>query len=595
MKMIRKLGLSNLRLTFQLIRPYLLKHWPAYTGLTFAMITRILLTITFASFYGRITDTATSGNLTGLARLSLIGIGLLLAMITIDYLDTFFECAAVYGVKRDLKISLFRHTLLLRTGTMTAIRSGDFISRFDNDLNQIEQMLGSRLVDLIRLPLVYVCVFIYLFHINPVLSMISWAIAPVAIAGSAVFGLLMRRNSRQINNLAGDNTQIVSETLQGFSVLRSFVLERIFFRRYQKQNHDLYHLEMKNANLRGLYNAGGQTAFSATFLASLCLGAYFVSKNQMSVGALVTFITLVNQLVSPLTNAAGNWAALQKASGSIERIQHVFDLPLETSELPDADGPDQEYPPAPLSVSFERVGFSYKPDKPVLRNFSLTVPAGRKTAIVGFSGAGKTTLFSLLLNFYQPQSGTIRINGRPIDAMPLAELRRCIAHVPQDPTLFNGTIRENLLLGREKSDEEIERATRSASIHEFIRALPDGYDTRIGERGLLLSGGQKQRLAIARAMLKNAPILLLDEATSALDGETEQKVKLAIDRLMAGRTTLVIAHRLSTIRNADKIVVMENGRIVQEGTHDTLITEAGLYHRLHQTDFVRSRESRALI
>ncbi|WP_100489529.1 ABC transporter ATP-binding protein [Sporolactobacillus pectinivorans] len=593
--MIEKFGLSNFKLTFKLIWPFLLKHWPAYAGLSFTMVTRILLTIIFASFFGKITDAATRGNLVGLSRLTFLGIALLLSIILIGYLDTFFECAAIYGVKRDMKIALFRHTLLLRAETISSIRSGDFISRFDNDMNQIENMLGSRLVDLLRLPLVYLCVFIYLFHINSVLSLISWAIAPAAIAGSAVFGLLMRQNSRQINNLAGDNTQIVSETLQGFSVLRSFVLERVFFQRYTRQNHNLYHLEMKNANLRGLYYAGGQTAVSATFLASLCLGAYFVSRNQMTVGALVTFITLVDQLVYPLTGAAGNWAAFQKASGSIERIQHVFDLPLEAGRLPDPGTLPAIHPVSPQSIEFDRVSFCYKPDKPVLTYFSLSVPAGKKTAIVGFSGAGKSTLFSLLLNFYQPQSGVIRMNGHPINEMPLSELRRCIAHVPQDPTLFNGTIRDNLLLGRERSRYEIEQAAKSASIHDFIQSLPDGYDTLIGERGLLLSGGQKQRLAIARAMLKNAPILLLDEATSSLDGETEMKVKSAIDQLMAGRTTLVIAHRLSTIRNADKIVVMNKGEIVQEGTHEKLMAEKGLYRRLHQADFVKEKQSRALI
>ncbi|TGA99965.1 ABC transporter ATP-binding protein [Sporolactobacillus shoreae] len=595
MNLLNKIGLNNLKQTFQLLLPYLLKHRAAYAGLLFTMTARILLTIAFASFYGRMTDTATHGNLNGLTQLTVMGVGLLLVMITINYLDTFFECAAIYGVKRDLKVALFRQTLLLRADTMAAIRSGDLISRFDNDMNQIEQMLGSRLVDLIRLPLVYLCVFTFLFHINPVLSLISWAIAPAAIGGSALFGFLMRRNSRQINDLAGENTQIVSETLQGFSVVRSFVLERSFFRSYSKQNRRLYRLEMKNANLRGLYNSAGQVAVSATFLASLCLGAYFVSNNQMSVGALVTFITLVNQLVFPLMNAAGNWAAFQKASGSIERIQYVLNLPIESGDLPDPVIPVVKQQFVPLSVEFDAVSFYYKPGKPVLSHFTLSVPAGKKTAIVGFSGAGKTTLFSLLMNFYHPQSGFIRINGRPLNDIPLAELRGRIAHVPQDPTLFNGTIRENLLLGRERDGHEIEYATRSAMIHDFICSLPDGYDTPIGERGIILSGGQKQRLAIARAMLKDAPILLLDEATSALDGETEHKVKSTIDRLMVGRTTLVIAHRLSTIRNADKIVVMENGKIVQEGTHSTLMAEPGLYRRLYQSDFVREKKSQALI
>lgn len=558
-----------------------MKHWASYAGLTAVMIAQLLCALAFASFLGQMTDAAIHSNLAKLTGLTFGGIGIVFGMVFIGYLNTYLQSSAIYGVKRDLKMALFHHTLLLRANVMSSIRSGDLISRFDNDLNQIENMLGSRLIDLLRYPLVYCSVFIYLFHINALLSLISWGIAPAAIAGSAIFGMLMRRNSQHINHLAGANTQIVSEALQGFLVIRSFVLQHTFFSRYEKQNHELFRLEMKNAKLRGLYYAGGETASSLTFFSSLSLGAYLISYGEMTIGTLMTFITLVHYLVFPLTGAAGNWAAFQKASGSIERIQAILDLPLEAPDLPPSAIRAKTYPSTPQSIDFDRVSFSYKPELHVLNQFSLSVPAGRKTAIVGYSGAGKTTLFSLILGIYQPQAGTIRINGQSIRDMSVYDLRARIAHVPQEATLFNGTIRENLLLGRQKSPSEIVKAARMAAIDDFIQTLPEGYETQVGERGLILSGGQKQRLAIARALLKNAPILLLDEATSALDSETEEKVKTALDHLMAGRTTLIIAHRLSTIQNADHIVVMEKGQIVQEGTHNSLMATDGLYRRLH--------------
>ncbi|WKB35478.1 ABC transporter ATP-binding protein [Terrilactibacillus sp. S3-3] len=338
---------------------------------------------------------------------------------------------------------------------------------------------------------------------------------------------------------------------------------------------------MTNAKLRGLYNAGGQAAGSITFLASLCLGAYFVSEKTITVGALLTFTSLVNHLVYPLTGAAGNWASFQSAAAAVERIQQVLDQPVESKQLPIA----QPIVPPITSIAFENVSFHYESDKPVLRNFSLTVPIGKKVAIVGASGAGKTTLFNLLQGFYHPEEGHILIiNGRPLDSWPLFELRQAIAHVSQDTFLFNGTIKDNLLLGTAKvSKKALEQAAESAAIHSFITSLPKGYRTEIGERGIKLSGGQKQRLAIARAILKNAPILLLDEATSALDGSTERQVKEALDKLMAGRTTFIIAHRLSTIQNADIIVVMKDGHIVEQGRHEELIQAGGLYADLYRS------------
>lgn len=572
---------SHIGCTIHLIEPLIRKHWRAYSGLTAVMLIDLALTLGTASYFGKILDAAVGSRLSELIRLIPVGIGLLVVTISVNFFDTFFESAAVFGVERDLKETLYKHLLLLRTGTMASLRSGDLLSRFGNDITTIQNMLGSRLVDVIRLPLIYLTVFIYLFQISPILSMVSWGIAPAAIAGSVIFGLLLRRNSRRVNRLTGDNTQLVNETLQGFQVVRSFVMERLLFKRHEKQNQDLYNLEMKSARLRGFYYAGGATASALTFLVSLCLGAYFVSQKALTVGALMTFITLVQHLVYPLTSAAANWVNFQKATTAVERIQEILSLPVEQKRVPPLYQTTDFLNGPVRSIEFRHVTFGYEPDKFVFSNLNLLIPAGKKTAIVGLSGAGKTTLFALLTRLYRPQEGSIRINGQSIDSQSLSELRQSIAQVPQETFLFNGTIRDNLRLGRAVAETDVVRAAQIAALDDFIRGLPQGYDTEIGERGLLLSGGQKQRIAIARALLKNAPILLLDEATAALDTETEARVKAALDRLMEGRTTIVIAHRLSTIQNADHIVVLEKGRIVQQGPHERLMTEMGLYRRLH--------------
>ncbi|MCO7124226.1 ABC transporter ATP-binding protein/permease [Sporolactobacillus shoreicorticis] len=564
-----------------LICPLIKKHWKAYSGLTIIMLINLMLTLLIAAFFGRVMNAAVNSRLAELTQLIPWGSGLLLVSITANYCNSCLQSAAVYGIERDLKKMLYQHILYLRAQCLTSLRSGDLLSRFSNDINKIENMLGSRLVDLVRMPLIYITVFIYLLHINITLALVSWLVAPIAVTASSVFGFLIRRNSRMLNEVTGDNSQLINETLQGFFVIRSFVMEHLMLQRNTKQNDRIYHLQMKNAKLSGLYYVGGEIAGSLTLFVTLCLGAYFISNGSMSVGALVTFITLIGHMVYPLTGAAGNWVNFQRAAASAERIQEILDEPLEREQSRwQVQSPFVHMPI--YSLEFRDLTFGYDAGKPVLQHFNLKVPADKKTAIVGLSGAGKTTLFSLLLRLYEPQEGMILINGLPIQSFSLKQLRTLIAHVPQETFLFNGTVRENLLLGSRASESEMICAARAATIDPFIRSLPEGYDTVIGERGMSLSGGQKQRIAIARALIKNAPLLLLDEATSALDNKTEAQVKVSLDRLMEKRTTLVIAHRLTTIQNADHIVVMEKGRIVQEGTHHYLMMESGLYRRLQQ-------------
>ncbi|WP_430786391.1 ABC transporter ATP-binding protein [Virgibacillus flavescens] len=572
---------SELKKVFVLLWPYIKQHKKPYIGLFILLFVDIAMTLAFAWFFGNITDAAVQSDFTRLRWLLVIGIGISVISIISNFINTYLETIAVNAVKKDLNLHLYRHILLLPTKELSSIHSGELVSHFTNDLHNVDAVIGRGLINLVRLPIITIAALVYLMQISWKLSLISLMIAPIAIIGGAVFGLLFRNNSRLIHNLISTINKNLNDTFHGVTVIRSFTLEKLFFNRYSTKNQELYSLELKDAKLRGWFYAGGEAVGSITFLVSLIIGAFFVTDNIITIGALLTFINLINHLVYPLTGLAGQWAGYQWSISALERITKVLEVPSESSELPFHSSINT----FSKRIEFKDITFSYDDNSNVFKDFNLDIPIGKVTAIIGPSGAGKSTLFNLLQRFYNPQSGSICLDNRSIHDTAISETRNSIAYVPQETFLFSGTIRENLMLGRhELSDEKIEQAARSANIHQDIISLPMGYDTEIGERGIKLSGGQRQRIAIARAILKNAPILLLDEATSALDSETEGSVKEALEQLMINRTTIVIAHRLSTIQHADLIVVMDKGKVVQIGNHNELIMQNGLYQVLNKTD-----------
>lgn len=574
-------SLKDIRKTFSMLKPFFQRHWKAYSALLFLLCFDILFTIAFAWFFGRITDAAIRGDFEELKRLIPIGIGLTVLNIIANFCDIYFETIASNGLKKDLKEYLFKHILSLPAGVASNLRSGDLLSYFTNDIHSIDGVTGSSLLNLIRLPLTYLAVLIYLFQLNWVLSMISIVIGPIAMVAGAGFGLLLKRNGRKLHSLIAQINNTLSETFQGFQVIRSFTLEKKVFEKFTRENDAYFKLELENAKLQGWYYSGGYLISSGVFLTCLSLGAYFVYQKEMSIGSLLTFTNLVGYLVYPLTGLAGQWAGFQRSITAIDRVIELVEKPVASLDLPTHIPVKRK----PKSIEFQRLTFSYDENKQIFSNLSLQIPPGKMIALVGPSGAGKTTLFHLLQGVYQPQSGKILIDGIPTEEMTLSELRSTIAHVPQETFLFAGSIRENLSLAREGiSEAEMIEAAKQACIHDYIMSLPQGYDSEIGERGMKLSGGQKQRIAIARAILKDAPILLLDEATSALDSNTESIVKQALAQLMRGRTTIVIAHRLSTIQNADEIIVLDEGEVIQTGTHEQLIAETGLYRKLNGTE-----------
>lgn len=575
-------SMKDVQRALSFVWPFILKRWKAYFCILLLLGLDIYLTISFARFYGNITDSAIRGGYKEILSLVPYGVILILISIFSNVAYTFCNLNATNGVKMDIKNHFYHHVLRLPAGEISKYRSGELMSHFSNDINGVDGVIGSSLISLIRLPVIYIVVFIYLAQINLILCLVSLIIAPISALAGLVFGLLLRKNGRSIHQLVGVINSHLSETFQGFMVIRAFTLEKLQYNKYYNQNKRLYKLELENAKIQSWYKTGEQIVGSITFILNLSIGALFVSKGMLTVGALLTFLNLVNHLFYPITGLGNVWAGFQRSVAALERVLDVLEKQVDTSELPTFSSSLSTASP----IQLQDVTFGYEENKHVFKDFCLDIPAGKVIALVGPSGAGKSTLFNLIQGFYRPQSGNILISGKPLKELATSELRSSIAYVPQETFLFSGTMRENLLIARPGiTEKEMVDATICAEIHDFILTLPKGYDTEIGENGMKLSGGQKQRVAIARAILKASPILLLDEATSALDGETEYYVKEALEELMVDRTTIIIAHRLSTIQHADMILVMDEGRIIQQGTHNELIKQEGLYRYLHEGSF----------
>jgi ATP-binding cassette subfamily B protein len=515
--------------------------------------------------------------------LALLGIAVTLAVAT----ALRFAFVSMFGerVVADLRRAVYDHLLALDLGFYERTRTGEIQSRLTTDTELVQTVVGSSASVAVRSLVTFLGAATLLVITSPALAGKAALVIPLVLLPMILFGRRVRALSRSSQDRIADVAAEAGETLGAIHTIQSYVREQPTATRFRARIDALLKAARRRILMRSLLTALVIVLVFGAITAVLWVGARAVIAGEMTPGELGQFVLYAVILAGSVGALSEVWGDVQRAAGAMERIGELLATRPAVTTPVGAVAPSARIVGA---IQFESVDFHYptRPDTAALEGFSLAIESGETVALVGPSGAGKSTVFQLLLRFFDPQRGRVLIDGRDVRELPLPWLRGGIALVPQDPVLFGASARDNIALGREgASDAEIEAAARAAEAHGFVSEQPEGYATHLGERGVRLSGGQQQRIAIARALLKDAPILLLDEATSALDAQSEAQIQQALDRLMAGRTTIVIAHRLSTVLRADRIVVMDRGRIVDSGTHAELMAKGGLYAELARLQF----------
>lgn len=485
-------------------------------------------------------------------------------------------------IRREIRLDIFKQLQNLPLAYYKKNKLGDIMTRLTGDSASLGQ-IGFMLFDMLKEAIAVLALIFRMFQVDVKLSLISIIILPLIGGMVKKYTKKIRKAGRIRQDSAGEVGAFIQEALSGIQVIKAFNRTDMIMGKYDKISYEEFEKSYKSRKIKAKVSPINE--LMATFMIALVAlyGGYQIIKGQMTAGDLVSFVTAVGLMQQPLKRLIDKNNSIQEALPSADRVIEIMDVPVEI----DYYGDKTEIFQNVHEITIENLTFKYEDsEREILKNLNLQINRGEVIALVGKSGSGKTTLVNMIPRFYEATTGAIKINGTDIKNYSLKEYRNHIGIVPQETFLFSGTIKENLKFGKEYiSDEEVERAAKMANAYEFIKELPQGFETEVGERGVLLSGGQKQRIAIARALIQNPEIMILDEATSALDTESERLVQKALDNLMENRTTFVIAHRLSTIINADKIVVMENGEIVELGTHSQLLEKNGVYKKLYDIQF----------
>jgi ATP-binding cassette, subfamily B, bacterial len=488
-------------------------------------------------------------------------------------------------VVADVRDQLFRHLTTLTPAFYEQQRTGEVVSRLTADANQIKSAFSSTASIALRNIVMLLGALTMMIYTSPRMSGLAALAIPLIVVPLIIYGRRVRNLSRAAQDALAQSAAFAQERLSAITTVQSNTQEAHTIASFESSTITAFKATTKRTTARAVLTAAIIFVSTGAIVLLLWNGAREVMAGTMTGGTLGQFVLYAVFAASSLGQLSEVWGEVQTAAGAAERISELLDEKPIISSAPNATGFAK---PVTGNLAFKSVNFHYpsRSEREILKAVSFIAKSGTVTAIVGPSGAGKTTLFSLLQRFHEPQSGTITIDSTPIEMVDLKALRDVIAIVPQDPVIFSGTLAENIRFGKPEAPlQEIEAAAKAARVDEFATHLPKGLDTELGERGVTLSGGQRQRVAIARAILRNAPILLLDEATSALDAESESLVQQALEKLTEGRTTLVIAHRLATVRNADKIIVMDNGKVTAQGTHAQLLKKSALYAKLAKLQF----------
>ena len=568
------------------IYPYLKRYRIQVAAALFFLLLAAVTTLTLPIAVRRVLDagfTAGNGDLINQYFSTLVAIAGVLAIASAG--RYYFVIWLGERVVADLRKDVFANVSTLSPAFFDTARSGEIVSRLTADTTQIKSAVGATASMALRNTLLGIGALAMMVYTSPRLSLIVIGAIPLIVLPIIAFGRQVRRRSRAAQDTLAEASAYASESISAVRTMQAFSNGGMVRGRFASAVDDAFGAARLAVRTRAYLTALAIFLIFGSVVSVLWIGANDVLSGRMSGGTLSQFLLYAVFAAGALASLSEVWGELTQAAGSAERLTELL---AEKSEIQTPENPQKLDHPAKGAIAFEKASFAYptRPKEKILDNLSLDIKPGERVAIVGPSGAGKSTLFSLLLRFYDPQTGSISIDGKKLITLDPNELRKEIALVPQDVTIFAASAAENISYGRpDASIEDICTAARAGNADKFITDMTDGYETLLGERGVTLSGGQRQRMAIARAVLKDAPILLLDEATSALDAESEKLVQGALDKLMQGRTTLIIAHRLATILKADRILVLDQGKIIEEGTHKSLIKKKGTYARLAKLQF----------
>lgn len=510
---------------------------------------------------------------------------LLIGMILLFFIQALFSFGHNYllggigqKVLMQLRILLFEHLQSLSLPFFSRRRTGELLSRLTNDLAVVQTLATELPVNLIRQALILIGGIAIILYMNWRLTFLVLLLIPIVVAIARWMGKRLRRLSLAVQDRLADTTTLMEEMITGIRTIKSFSRERYEQDRFNRQMEKTLSVALARLQISAAFGPVMVFLGSSAATAILWYGAGEILSGKITPGEVIAFVIYAIIITGPIGSFARLFSQLQEGLGSSQRVFEILDTKPDVTDLPLAP----PLPPIRGEVAFKQVSFHYLSDQPVLQQISFSVAPGEKVALIGPSGAGKSTLIHLLHRFYDPTSGTIEVDGHPLRQIQIKSYYDQIAYVPQEVILFGGTLRENILYGKlDATEEELLAASRAAHADAFIATFPRGYETRVGEKGLTLSGGQRQRIALARAFLKNPRLLILDEATAYLDNESEFFIQEALERLMVGKTTFVIAHRLTTIQKADRILVLNKGQLVEQGTHATLIQQQGLYYHLY--------------